>query len=134
MVCRHQRNAPADNVALWVKLGIRQFGQAMLQFVPAHLERSLECSRYYWFPTCDLLDNLDAKVFLLALQLLRQAFSDCFERWMLHRFPSFLLSKRILQGRELRCSRESMGANTAQAIWSCRQSSQLEKASISHPA
>jgi hypothetical protein len=29
---------------------------------------------------------------------------------------------------------ESMGVKTAQAIWSERRSSQLERASISHPA
>src|SRR5260370_2103800 len=39
-----------------------------------------------------------------------------------------------IQGRRLLCSRESMGVKTAQAIWSWRCRSQLDRARISHPA
>ncbi len=40
----------------------------------------------------------------------------------------------LFRGSHLAAKGESMGVKTAQAIWSWRRSSQLERASISHPA
>lgn len=38
VACRHERHTPADNIALWVKLGIRQLQETLRELFLTHLK------------------------------------------------------------------------------------------------
>src|SRR5258708_30968341 len=80
MACRHQRDAPADDVALLVILQIGEPHQPLLQFLQTQMKCRRKCGFLDGFSSCHLSRDRAFEVFLLTAQRFQKVYGNRIER------------------------------------------------------